>query len=107
MLVQKNEESTRRVALLENQVKIAKNGNECLNKEVKFISEQVKRLGNDKLKLEKKVSELERARSAEEGSSSPKILEFNRIAIKSHSPNSRTDTEMEKSISMLEVSKYS
>lgn len=87
-------------------MKSAKNGNECLNKEIKFISEQVKRLGNDKLKLEKKLSELERAKSAE-GSNSPKILELGRIAIKSHSPNSRIDTEMEKSISMLEVSKYS
>ena len=64
MLLQRNEENVRKVALLENQVKSAKNGNECLNKEVKFISEQVKRLGNDKLKLEKKLSELERAKGS-------------------------------------------
>ena len=64
MLLQRNEENVRKVALLENQVKSAKNGNECLNKEVKFISEQVKRLGNDKLKLEKKLSELERSKGS-------------------------------------------
>lgn len=62
--MQKNEESARKIALLENQIKSSKNANECLNKEVKFISEQVKRLGNDKLRLEKKLNELERARSS-------------------------------------------
>lgn len=55
-MVQKNDENARRVALLENQVKIGRNANECLNKEIKFISEQVKRLGNDKLRLERKVN---------------------------------------------------
>jgi hypothetical protein len=32
-----------------------------VNKEIKFLSEQIKRLGNDKLRLERKVSEIERA----------------------------------------------
>lgn len=48
----------RKVALAENQIKSSKNANDASNKEIKFLSDQIKRLGNDKLKLEKKVSEM-------------------------------------------------
>jgi hypothetical protein len=47
---------------------------DTLTKENIFISQNLKRLGNDKLQLEKKVSELERRKSTEDSQVlSPKI----------------------------------
>jgi chromosome segregation ATPase len=104
---QRNEELARKVSLLENQAKSARYANEGLNREVKFISEQVKRLGNDKLKLEKRLNELERNKSHEDSCNSPTgkrttdTRPLQRTNAKLLSPNPIEIIDPEKSVSIL------
>lgn len=54
------------MAKSETQMQETKTALDHAQRENKFISENLKRLGNDKFNLEKKVSELEKAKSHED-----------------------------------------
>lgn len=99
LLQQGREEATRKAALAENQAKAARNAADATAKEINFLSEQVKRLTADKLRLEKRVGELERA-----GFSSPKGRPNEPTVNHNRSPLSRVP-EQEKSMTLLEESR--
>jgi chromosome segregation ATPase len=100
LLQQGKEEAARRAALAENQAKAARNAADATAKEIHFLSEQVKRLAADKLRLEKRVGELERAGFSSPGNRSNAVTTMNH----SRSPLPRV-TEQEKSMTLLEESR--
>jgi predicted nuclease with TOPRIM domain len=63
--VHKNEGLSRRLAEMEGELKHEKNRVENMNSDAKFMSDNLKRLGNEKLRLEKRINELERGKGHE------------------------------------------
>ena len=51
----------------ESHARASRNNADSLKKEMKFMSEQLRRLGSDKLRLEKRVNDLQRSRKEEGG----------------------------------------
>ena len=57
-----NSRLAQQLNLIQSNAKSHQHSVDSLNKEVQFMSQQLRRLGNDKLRLEKKVNDLERSK---------------------------------------------